>query len=362
MIRYLLASMTLALAGACAVGAATNRATVSLHCLSLRFQPATAKFFGQTYTLEFTTANDQDPANGELTPNGTGSSSHACFYKLYLPDWPDPTIGTFYLNIPDPVDANGDGFNDFFEVSQAVPAAKTSGTSEDILGQGTVETTWTRPASSGEGTCVVNLQEYGLVFTHQFELFEYDGKLNYTLSGTNVAGLVDLVQTNATTNTLKGPAAFTVVNTNQVELQIGGWTNAANETLTYDVVESYGRQDNLYYGFVDFTDFDPSTPTADYRTWVMLITDPTDANGNGIPDLSDTAPMRAPALSLRPATNELWLSLSGDIGRAYDIEATVTLTSPQWNKVTSITLTNDPQVVKLSWPTDPTRFWRGRVR
>jgi hypothetical protein len=363
MIRNLFSNLTLSLVFVCATSAATNQARVSLHCLSLRFQPATAELLGQTYTLEFTTANEQDPANGELTPYFTDSSTHACLYKLYTPDSPDePTSGELYLNIPDFVDANANGLNDFFEVSQAVSSTRTSGTTVDVLGQSALQTTWARAASSSKGTCILNLENYGLVFTHTFELLEYDGQLNYTVTSTNVAGFVDLAQTNATTNTLNGPLAFTVVNTNRVDLKAGSWTNAAKETLTYNQSENYVRNGNQYSGFLDFADFDLLTSAVDYEQWFVLITDPNDADSNGIPDLSDTAPTRPPSLSLRQDTNGLWLSVSGDVGRAYEVEQTVTLIQPQWTNVAAITLTNDPQVMKLSLPAEATQFWRARAR
>jgi len=168
MIRNLVCGLALGCAGVSAAAAATSQAQVSMHCLSLRFEPATAELLGQTYGLEFTTADPQDPANGELTPNGAGSSSHACYYKLYPPDSPDPVLGTFYLNIPDPVDANGDGLADFLEASQAVASTRTSGASEDLLGQHAVQTTWARDAGSSEGMCRLDWLDYGLVFTHRF--------------------------------------------------------------------------------------------------------------------------------------------------------------------------------------------------
>jgi hypothetical protein len=359
--RSLLLNLALLLVPVCTASAATNEAQVSLHSLSLRFQPATAKLFGQEYAIEITTAGAQELANGELAPNVAGSSTHMCYYKLYMPDWPEPALGVLYLDTPDFVDANTNGLDDFFEVAQAIPAAKTSGTSEDILGQSTVTTTWSRDSGSSAGTCILNIENYALVFTHRFELLEYDGTLRYVALSSNVTAFVDLVQSDATTNILMGPVALSIVNSNKLSLGSGSWTNAAGEKLSYASSDEIVRAGTRYVGLISFDDFDLSTPTIDYALWVILVADQNDADGDGIPDLSDPAPPRPPLLALRQDANGLWLSVSGEVGRRYGLEQAVTLTQPQWTEFTSLTLTNDPQVVPVPLPAEATRFWRART-
>ena len=117
-----------------------------------------------------------------------------------------------------------------------------------------------------------------------------------------------------------------------------------------------------YAGVVYFADGDPSTVAPDYQSWTLSIDDTNDANANGIPDFSDdpalALPPRAPRLSLTPGATNLWLTISGDTGHTNDIQELDSLMTTNWHTKLSLTLTNDPQTVSLSLPTNQTKFWR----
>ena len=81
-----------------------------------------------------------------------------------------------------------------------------------------------------------------------------------------------------------------------------------------------------------------------------------------IVDFSDDpvaiTPPRRPRLTLTRGETNLWLAISDDPGRVHRIEEATNLTSPAWQPVMSVALTNDPQLVSLPSPTGQARFWR----
>lgn len=345
----------------------TNTAKASLHCLSLRFQPGTYKWFSLTYTLELTTDSADAPtANGELAPVGDLTlPNHGCLYRLYEPSYFEPMVDYIYFDVPPATDDNHNGFHDFFEVSQAVNATTTGVFDYFPDGQGSVKATWTRTANSRVGTCRLQLVSdlINFTFTHSFELLEYDGPLNYTSTSTQAIGTLGLwAQPAGDTNLLAGAALFTKTNADTVYLTEGSWTNVTGQSLTFQANDPLTRDGTNYLGFVDFQDGDPNTETADYRTWILLIGDPNDTNHNGVPDLSDTtvAP-QAPSLTLIRVGTQLQLGIHGEIGMTYAIEQAAAIPATNWTLVQSLTLSNAIQTLNIPLPAETARFWRAKV-
>jgi hypothetical protein len=295
--------------------------------------------------------------------------SHGAYFLLEDPTFPDAISGQIAFDTPAPVDANGDGFDDFFQVSQAV-AESTRGLFMTPVDQGTVTATWSRGAGSTTGSCRLSLvgEMFGELpeFTHSFQLLEYKGNLNYTAGTNAITGRVDLVQTEAAANTLSGILTFTRVATNrfnQLTLRAAALTNAASQPMPFatTTLDRDQLSKTNYFGYLDFADGDPATSTADYVDWILSIDDPNDANANGIPDLSDDASSsspRPPQLGLSRSGNQLLLSISGESGQSYTIQQTSTLNTTNWLKSVSLTLTNDSQEFPLPLPTEQTSFWR----
>jgi len=111
-----------------------------------------------------------------------------------------------------------------------------------------------------------------------------------------------------------------------------------------------------------FADGDPGTADPDYQLWVLSIDDTNDANANGIPDFSDdpavTTPPRPPQIALSQGATNLWLAVSGDVGRTNLIQEIGSLISTNWQTTLSFVMTNDPQVISLPLPANSPTFWR----
>ena len=357
--------LTLGLSLSPITGHGSQTATARIFCFSLRFQQG-MNSFGETLDLSTISGTP----NGELALYYFGTNSHISGFALDYSGF--PIEGTIYVDVPLDADANGNGFFDFFEVSQGVSDV-TSGYFTTGGSDGTVQATWNRAASTKDGTCVLALtsNQYGFLgdFTHAFELIEYAGPLSYIPGSNTVTGSVNLTQTGNPANQLQGPVQFVKSTTdrfNELTLQAGGWTNAAMQTLTF-TDDLFLRDLSLltnYYGFVDFDDGDPNTSDPDYYTWFLSIDDLNDVDHDGIPDFSDdpqASSGRRPLLTLARGATNLLLTISGDVGRLHEIQQVSTVTSTNWQLVASVTLTNDPQVVSLPLPSAGPAFWRARV-
>jgi hypothetical protein len=350
-------------------------AQARLYCLSLRFQEAVAyDSYGFQWRFDLTTL--PSGVNGELAPDFlTTSYTHSAYVELYS-ELLGNDSGAIGLNVPSGGDANGNGFPDFFEVSQAVNNLTSSGVLQSqnfYYGGTTFQATWNRAAGSSTGSCSFQVYDpdntYNSIrYTFSFSLLEYTGPLAYTPGSNTVSAAVNLTQTGNAANMLKGPIVFvksSVDPFNTLTNQPGVWTNAALQTLSFDseiLTRGIPTWPTNYAGWVFFTDGDPSTASPDYQLWVLSINDTNDTNANGIPDFSDmpasVTPPRAPHLSLALGSTNLLLTVSGNVGHTNQILGISPLTSTNWQVTQSFLQTNDPQVVSLPRPAGGPQFWR----
>jgi hypothetical protein len=367
---FILTAAGLVLLSTASFGAETARARI--YCVSLRFQEAvdTYDFFALDLTALTSGIND------ELAPDFFNSGyTHSAYLVLTDTTVGDQVPGAMALNVPN-THANGNRFPDFFEVSRVVNGVVTSGSYNfPGLANGMVQATWNRAAGSKDGTCTLVFKSlaYGSddTFSCSFELIEYTDPMAYTPASNTVSATVNLAQTGNSANTLQGSIIFDKSSTdrfNTLTNRPGTWTNATAQTLVFDN-EVFTRDPHWptnYAGVVFFADGDPSTAAPDYQLWVLSIDDTNDANANGIPDFSDdpavALPPRAPRVSLASGATNLWLTISGDVGHTNDIQAMDSLRTTNWQTKLSLTITNDPQTVSLSLPTNQTKFWRVLAR
>jgi hypothetical protein len=359
---FILTAAGLILLSTASHGAETAQAR--LLCSSLRFGE------GITYggALNLSTVGGP-PYNGELMRLGY---AWACTSGLALTWSGMADSGVIYVDLPPIVDANINGIIDFFEISQGVTDAVTSGTySASTYFSGTITATWSRTAGSKNGTCVLDLYDdlWGDLgcFSCPFEVIEYDGSLTYTPDSNTISTGINLIQVGNPANTFQGPIVFDKSPTdpfNTLTNRPGTWTNTALQMLAFDKEPLFhpGQPWPTYYvGFINFADGDPGTVAPDYQFWTLLIDDTNDADANGIPDFSDDPAVslpRAPLLSLAQSATNLWLVISGNVDHTNLVQEISSLTSTNWQTTLSVRLTNDPQVISLPLPGGTNTFWR----
>jgi len=338
---------------------AAQTAHATLFCWSLRFQQGHGSF---DETLDLSTI--PGTPNGELASSSSVYSHESGFVLDFSGI---PITGTIYLDLPPFADANGNGFDDSFEVSQAA-GGTSQGQYTTAIGGGTVTANWSRGAGSQAGTCVLRLVDstYGDLgfYRHTFEVLEYTGTLTYAPGSNAVSGSLNV--TNAA-GQVQGPVNFAKSAGNPhnlLTLQNAFLTNAPQQVLTLYMNTSFYRDLTLitnYYGGVEFKDGDLSTAAEDYYSWELSIDDLNDTDQDGIPDFSDEPAAvlaRRPLLALARGITNVVLTISGSVGHLHDIQSVTDANATNWQTVASVTLTNDPQGVSLTLPASTRGFWR----
>jgi len=337
--------------------------TASLHCLSLKFMSSSTRVLGLTYTLDLS-ATSSDPANGELyaLAPGTSGYSHGTFLRYLDPTFGDPVFLECLLNAPLAADMNTNGVADLLEASQGIYALKTTGAYNDPLwGLSPIRATWTRPEGSAVGTCKLELIDLGLTFTPQFQILEYAGGLTYANQGTNVTGWLRVTNAVQESSQVTGPVKLGQASANRLALTPGTWTNGASQFLTYNPLTTLDRSGQDYLSIIAFDDGDPSTDLADYAIWYLLISDSSDANGNGIPDLSDpVSAVAPPSLSVAVQGRLVVVTISGTVGQTYDVQQSTGLAPATWFLFKTVTLTNALQQLPAVAPSGSPLFWWAR--
>ena len=349
--------MAILLPGEACAGA--RKAAMTLSCLSLRVRPAQVSQLGFAYRLAFSTADD-DSVNDELYRSG-GTDEVGSFAILDYPgsEALGAIIGDLQLKTPMAGDLDVDGVTDFLQVNLAVPGLSTTGTIEVDDGmdvsRGTVTATWNRAAGSASGTVQlrVSLPDFSiqnLTFNHPFEIYQYSGTLTYDVAGTHITASIDLPRAGvASGESFKGPMPMERLDVATLARLPTSWMGPGS--LDYEPLDTFGLEGiettvnylakGLYAGLVVLSDGDPATPFMDeYDFFDLVIRDPNDANGNGIPDLSDVpaaGPSR-PGISLALVNGRLRATLAGPPGARCLVERSASLAPMSWTTAADVTL------------------------
>lgn len=355
-----------------------NEAQVVFYSLSVMLRPAQVKLLGQTYTLAATTLTD-GTVNDEIGINEDMQSAHyRSTYLLFTdPVFPDEPIPIYCdLDVADPGDSNLNSVSDFFEVSEAVNAAKSEGElyfddGMDVY-EGTVAMTWNRAAGSATGTCALRFRmpDFGIdmTFNHVFELLEYRGTLTYQVDGTNVHSTVTLTRRGAE-GSLTGPFELHRVNTTELSFDATAWAKETGTTIHWysstdiDYNIYRGGMRTNYFGVLATEDGMPETAaTEEYMLFEINIFDANDNDGDRIADLSDEpAPPKPPTLGIRLDGNQLKLRITAEAGRRVFIDHASSLPFKDWATLPPVTLATSTQELELEWPAVSPTFWRARV-
>lgn len=353
---------------------AAQTANVRMHCWSLRFQRATAvDGIGFEWRLGLTTLSVG--LNGELALDFFGSGyTHSSYVDLYYEWDADTYAGGMVVDVPSGGDANGNGFPDFFEVSQPVNGLVSSGAFDcaPYFSNSELVAAWYRDAGSSIGYCHLSVPDpwssFGnLTFVHSFELIEFNGLLSYTPGPDPITGLLSLSETNSS-NALFGPVVFersAADPYNELTLQSASLTNNSLGVLSLYTSSSVYREGIFptnYFGNVVFQDGDLTTVEDDFFTWQLSLDDLNDADADGIPDFSDdwVPPPTPPELKVGLGASNVWITISGEAGHLIEIQSAGNPLATHWATVHSVTLTNDPQTESLPRPA-VTTFWRAHI-
>lgn len=374
---------TASIGALCCLGSLTNWANdaeLTIACQSIAVYPATADdAVGSTYEGSFTSDFSDDgeliSINHEWFPV-SGTVGYASGLQLVDTLFEITYLAIVEADIPLSGDSNLNFITDFFEVDREV-SAETSGSIDFGAGPEPVAASWSRAAGQTSGILRLSFASPspvgdGLTFEHTFEVFQYRGAVRYTPAseiGGSVAATVDLKRV-GTEGEFKGNLPMRAVDVRSLEREATQWT-AADGTV-FDVLGTFEVEgvelflDRLpnrpsYVGSFFFLDGVPGTPFQDeYDLWDAFLRDPNDADGDGIPDLTDPAGAvisEPPVLSLRTEGQNLVIQLTGKVGTTVQLEQRSGLNSGSWSSVQSVTFSQATETVVVASPATDT-FYR----
>jgi len=368
-----------------AAHSATNTAELRLFCQSVRVEKGSASALGLAYFTEFSSFANWDEPNAEFfTLLAEQPPTHFSFFLLTGDAFQGlgSLQGGMRITVPEPLDTDGDGVPDFYQVARAIDVVADGGefqvydplNPDRLVDYGTVRATWRRAAGQHRGECdfllaseapaqTAIIPASGLTFRHNFEIIEFAGTYQYQPAVERIDGRVNLAQVGNPQRTLQGP--IPIVRTdfdpvNALDILDATWTNQAGADLEVKggYLDRFPEFELEYYGPLEFTDGDLSTTNLDYEYYYVAIADPNDHNGDGIPDLSDPPVEGRARLGIQHSDGTLVLTLSGEVGKTLRLQTAANPRTTGWIDVQTVTLTNSTQSVTLPIPSANTAYWR----
>ena len=344
---------------------------VRLINLSVQCQSAQTVIGSDQFTLGVgSTLFDIDNPNGDLAPTSIpalGGSIHlGNLYTIHSAS--AVFFDDFFLDTPDFADANADGIDDFFQPELGIAGITSRGYVEDGV-DGTefpLRATWTRDAGSSSGICRVALQDASfpkpLPFSLPFEILNYSGVFLLPNSGTS--GSVFFRQIGTPTNSLQGMLQLTRNSPDELEISPATWFHSAGALSVLNSVTTLHRTGTNYVGILRFDSGIPPANEPRHLYWLLVVGDYRDANGDGIPDLTDppAIPISAPSILIENGTSVLTLTLQGTDGIQLVLERTSDLLSGKWTAESTFVLSNTTRIQKVSRdPSAVATYWRIRI-
>lgn len=341
---------------------------LQLNSFSLRFQFARMRISGITYQNDVSSQDENSVPNGEfrISPLDTAAvpdvkPSHEGNFFFYDGRVNDTYVLPFIVDVPTD-DQNNNHIPDIYEFGMAA-AGFTDGLYLDPTGEvGTFEASWEKVADSTTGVCRIQF-DFGLRFSHGFELYQYSGTFTPGDVGADGVGASEVALTrDGLDGGLTGTLKFKMEPNNLTFLKTSGLKNENSSPFALSADAPSVLRDHYIYSLLQVVDGQPNLDPAyeDWKEWSLMITDPNDTDGDGTPNIFEgpaTTPATAPRLEIVRTAEGIRLLIHGDIGRVYTLENSIAL--PAWINPTSVTLTADPHTIDLPKPSAPT-FWRMR--
>jgi hypothetical protein len=331
----LVATLMVPLASACA----QNTATAVARCLSFQIQPffRTDPVYGNV-SAYFTTYTGQDlypplhdvsganwvfsqearPLQGQPGVYVTDYVSVSSIYGVFQ-------YGHIFFNLPT-TDSDGDGVPDFLKTEKAVNFS-LSGTQTTIYPtRATVSLTGTMTRSAGQVMGQLSFNN-GIPHTGNWNVGNLTGTMSYIRSnGVPVQFHLTGVQPDGLTHSWTG-GTLASASLNQIDFPV--FAMKREDSVVYQMAASFAAQHQRarYVGPFAVVDGLPGTSWPDYTNWVLEVTDPSDADSNGIPDLTDIP--KPATLALRRSTTASLLSLAVQPATSYTIQRSTDLKN--WN-------------------------------
>jgi hypothetical protein len=197
-------------------------------------------------------------------------------------------------------DTNSNNVHDLAEKSQAANVSAT-GFWRSVTGdQGNATGTFQRSAGNNSGTyhlALTNTAAGTVNITAPFYANSLEGTLTYNVS--NKTATLSFVSTAKESSNYAGQSTYAVINDAEFELAATTLFKSGGSVAMPDI--TFVRTGGTFYtATVVLADGEPITPWIDYQNWTLNITDPNDADNDGIPDISDAHDDLPPTITVDP--------------------------------------------------------------
>ncbi|MCL5097140.1 MAG: hypothetical protein M1608_06370 [Candidatus Omnitrophica bacterium] len=278
--------------GAGAVSLWANTASIKIEDYSFVLEPITYTEPGYAATTIFTTydggsgapLHDGDTYSAEVKPDSSGSATYRTDY-VTMDALGLESYGTMVFTIPN-TDSDGNGLPDVVQKDKAVSLSLT-GTqycqyARDNDGQNiTFSGTITRSAGSATGTVVVSGPTLPEMST-SYHLIGGDGTLTYDPQSGDSTFVIQMWPVGDWSSQLNGRATLSKNGPNEITM-----ANLHGDTFSFTANVVMQRQGNTYCSQGQISDGYDATSWPDYQGCLVEIADSNDADGDGIPDLTD---------------------------------------------------------------------------
>lgn len=315
--------------------ARANQVTVIAHGRSIDLGPSSATNVpgvGQVTTY-FSTFNytgmplygTGGEISGELRPRaGTASTYEGGYIQATSTAVYD--YGTYTVTVPS-ADSDGNGIPDVLQFGRDGSFTATgSGYSGAASLSFSISIVFHRSANSGDGTySATTTNSLGQTNTVNgtYSLVTYQGTAQYSRGSANTLSF-SLTGVSTSTTELNGTTTYTCT---ADQLKYAAFTAHNAAGISYSInAGTLTRSGDVYRGTLTVVDGFPATTWPDFTSYSLEITDPTDTNGNGVPDLTD-------ALELPPTITAQPTSRSVTAGSSTSLSVTASGTAPltyQW--------------------------------
>ena len=329
--------------------AQAQTARLELISASPKIDPATATATsGVAYEVQFTTLTAE--LNGELQPAPLNIpfDLHSTLV-LQSATNSSPLLLDFAIDLPFFADANDNSIFDFFDQDAAVANVTVRGQYMSPLSgtQTSVEAVWSRPAGNLSGLLRLTFSDLGLVTEHNFRILAFKGDFDYSRSGQQLTGNVELASPHDPADILTGPLALTIQDPLTLTASAGVLQNALQQSYQFSPDDNFDHVGARYWSNFILTDGDPSTSGQDFNEWMAFL-DGADTDADGIPNLVDDPPppVIPPSLLVSRVPSGIRLTLSGTAGSTYLLEACPEVNG-SWSSVQTIILVTKTHSITL---------------
>jgi hypothetical protein len=245
--------------------------------------------------------NDAGTFSGEVRPRAGEPGIYETDYITFSGGF-ITSYGTFVFGLPT-TDSDNNGLPDITQFNKAVSTNFNANHFQDypnVLAVG-ASGAFSRAANTNVGTFVINSPANSLTITGLWRLTTLVGPATYIRGNTNH---ISFNITNSLGTHFTGSTPFSLGGANQLSLPQFDLTAPGNQIYTVLGAPALTRNANKYGGTASFFDFQLGTSWADFVSWHFEISDPNDTDGNGIPDLSDAAPV-VPSILTQPQSKTI---------------------------------------------------------